>query len=362
MQNENTLLDQESHVRLLTKNLKEYALITLDPKGCIRSWNVGAENLMGYSEHEAVGKHTSLFFTEEDISRGIDKKEMREAARRGRAEDERWHVRKDGSSFWGSGLMIPLKVRGRLIGFAKIFRDRTLRMRQERRKDDFIGFAGHELRTPLSILKNNIQLLELQGARADAAQNKKILAGMNEQIDTLSRLIDDLLDLTLIASGQLRLRREHINLRQLLGRVVEEYKNITLSHRIMQSKSPNAYVHADMHMLKQVIQNLINNAIKYSPPNTKIQISLETNKKQAIVSVRDYGIGIPKEKLRWIFDRFYRVDNKRETAQGLGIGLYVSLEIIKAHGGRMEVESTINKGSRFYFYLPKEKTKAARKT
>src|SRR4051812_23882692 len=99
MQKENLLLARESHYRLLTKHLKEYALITLDPGGHIQSWNVGAEHLLRYTEHEALGKHTSLFFTQEDIARGIDKKEMREAAKHGSAEDERWHVRKDGSSF-----------------------------------------------------------------------------------------------------------------------------------------------------------------------------------------------------------------------------------------------------------------------
>jgi PAS domain S-box-containing protein len=350
----------ESQYRLMVESLVEYAFISLDSKGYIQSWNRGAERLLQYKEKEILGKYGGIFFTPEDCAKGIDKKEMASALTRGRAEDERWHVRKDGSRFWGSGLMLPFRSRGKIIGLIKIFRDATKKMEHDKRKDDFVGIASHELRTPLSILKSSIELLLLS---PDVAKNSMLLTvhqNMNEQVNRLSLLVNDLLDLSKIESGQLVPKKRPLDLRRLIIDVVASYKTMATSHAIVFRSSMKAMVNADKGQMTQVIYNLLNNAIKYSPNSGRIEIWIDQTPEEVKVSVQDYGIGISIEEKQRIFDRFYRVKNRGDAAAGLGIGLYVCAEIIKMHGGRIDVVSEKGKGSIFFFTMPHKKQNGAK--
>jgi signal transduction histidine kinase len=226
-------------------------------------------------------------------------------------------------------------------------------MRQEKRKDDFVAIAGHELRTPLSILKSDIELLLLTPEVSQSSLLAERHKNMNEQVDMLSNLINDLLDLSKIASGQLHPIKKRLSLKSLIEEVATNYQQISLAHSMVLVGDEDVEVFADKEQIIQVINNLISNAIKYSPQSDKIEISLFNDPDAALIMVRDFGIGIADDEKNKIFDRFYRVDNKRQTAVGLGIGLYVCLEIVKAHGGTIGVESSEGQGSTFYFTLPK---------
>lgn len=349
----NSFLSTDEHYRLLVENLTDYAIIALDTNGTIMSWNKGAQQLLQYTEKEALGKNASIFFTDNDLAKGAFEKEKLQAIEEGRGEDERWHVRKDGTTFWGSGILCPVyDTNHMLVGFAKIFRDRTERMSHERRKDEFVGIAGHELRTPLSIIRMSLELLILQTEKKDPTMARE-LRSMNEHIDRLAHIITDLLDLSRIASGQLTLNRTHFDLCQLLrDEVLPYYRSIAKNHTITLLQSDEAEVFADKDHIIQVVYNLISNAIKYSPKADRVELAVLHTGHAAKMTVRDYGMGIPTEEHNRIFQRFYRINNKRQTATGLGVGLYVCLELIKAHGGTMGVDKTTGPGATMYFTLP----------
>jgi PAS domain S-box-containing protein len=356
VQDKSLLLNHEGYFRLLFENIKDYAIITLDLEGHIQSWNVGAEHLMQYKEREVLEKHGSIFFTEEDLAKGMPEKEIDEALKFGRAEDERWHVRKDGSRFWGSGLMIPIKKDDEFAGFIKIFRDRTHQRAHEKRKDDFVAIAGHELRTPLAILKMNIELLLLKMPTTRDKEVAEALKNMNEHVDRLAHLVTDLLDLSKIAAGKLVPVKKPLNLKKIIENEVQgHYQKISENHTIILLPSDDKEVMADKDLIIQVLYNLISNAIKYSPQADKVEVAVKAQKNGVKVTVRDYGIGIDKNERNKIFDRFYRVDNvKRQTTTGLGVGLFVCLEIVNAHQGTIGVESTVGKGSTFFFTIPEK--------
>jgi len=324
----------------------------LDTQGIIKSWDGGATRLLQHTAKEAIGQHASMFFIAQDVAKGIDTQEMALALLHGEAEDERWHVRKDGSTFWGSGIMAPLYDGQEHIGFGKIFRDRTWHTQHEQRKDDFVAIAGHELRNPLSVLKSNVELLLHMPPANSAPELNEIYQGMNERVDRLTHLVNDLLDLSKIASGQLIPKKQPIQLKTVVKDVANEYHSMHTSHSIVLLSGEDVEVLADKDQIIQVLNNLITNAIKYSPKEEPIEISLKTELGQACVSIKDYGVGITEEDKNKIFERFYRIDTTSQTAEGLGIGLYVCMEIIKAHGGTIGVEKNKGKGSTFYFMLP----------
>jgi two-component system, OmpR family, phosphate regulon sensor histidine kinase PhoR len=218
------------------------------------------------------------------------------------------------------------------------------------RKDEFISMASHELKTPVTTLKAYTEILLMQ---AESEQNKtglNMLQKMESQINKLTSLIGDLLDVSKTNSGQLNLEIEKFDFNQLVKEVTNVMLLTAKNHTIELNLSGNKMVEGDKNRLGQVISNLISNAIKYSPNATKINISTENVGNEIRLSVRDYGIGIPVSEQPKLFSRFFRVS--KNTFPGLGLGLYICNEIIKRHSGRMEFKSEEGKGSTFSFYLP----------
>src|SRR6516165_5747558 len=169
----------EEQYRLLTENVKDFAIFLLDTNGKVATWNIGAERILGYQEDEIIGRPYSIIFIPQDIVKGQPEHELEIARDTGRSEDERWHVRKDGSQFWASGVVTPLwDEDGKLRGFAKVMRDITARKRVEtelaeasRRKDEFLAMLGHELRNPLAPITNSLHVLRSdQPASPDAQE------------------------------------------------------------------------------------------------------------------------------------------------------------------------------------------------
>jgi len=221
------------------------------------------------------------------------------------------------------------------------------------KKDEFISIASHELKTPVTSLKAALQIMERASIRGDSIKTvDSFIQKAIKQVDKLTELIKDLLDVTKIQSGKLVLRKTDFVLDELLKECVEELQNDSAKHKIVIEGYRNIEVHADRNRLEQVIINLISNAIKYSPDANKVIVSIEKVDEGIKVSVKDFGIGIPKDKLPLIFDRFYRVDEASQRYAGLGLGLYISAEIIRQHGGHIDIKSTMGKGSSFWFIIP----------
>jgi len=218
------------------------------------------------------------------------------------------------------------------------------------RKDEFIGVAGHELRTPITTIKGYLQLLEDQ---TPEGLTKDFIEKALRQVNKLNRLITDLLDVTRIHAGKLDYTIRPCSLTALVKECIETVRQIHSSH-VIESKLPgnDIIVIADSSKIEQVLINFLINAIKYSPGQNKIVVQVTTKTGRAVVSVRDLGMGIPAQHLQNIFNRYYRVNNSQHVIAGLGIGLYISKEIIDRHDGTIWVESEEGKGSTFYFALP----------
>lgn len=223
-------------------------------------------------------------------------------------------------------------------------------------RDEFISDASHELRTPVTSLKMYIQGLQKQFERVENTISLTYLTKMNNQVDKLTSLISDLLDVSRLQSGRIEFHEEFFDVNKLVADTVEAIKPIVKTHTInIEGEIPQLCI-GDKDRVGQVLTNLITNAIKYSPKADRIVIALQPGKDAATITVKDFGIGIGKQHLDKIFNRFYRVvDLDERTFPGLGIGLYISNEIIKRHDGSMRVVSTKGKGSQFSFTLPYDK-------
>jgi len=223
----------------------------------------------------------------------------------------------------------------------------------EKRKDEFISMASHELKTPVTSLKGFLNLLQ---RRLTAQGNEKelyFLARMDAQVDRLTKLINDLLDISKMETGHLSYREECFDMDALAQEIVENAQGTTHTHRLLLESHVQTEVFGDRDRIGQVLINLLNNAIKYSPQADEVLVRVARDQDRVLVDVQDFGIGIAREHQQRIFERFYQVtDPAEKTYPGLGIGLYISCEIVRRHGGQLWVESKKGEGSTFHFALP----------
>jgi len=226
----------------------------------------------------------------------------------------------------------------------------------EAKKDDFISIASHELKTPVTSLKASLQLLNKY---KNADDEKKIIPALVDQAcrssDRVSRLIDDLLNVSKLNQGQLHLNKKCFRLADIIEECCR-YVQLAGEHRIVISGNKDVEVYADAGRIDQVLVNLINNAVKYSAADQEIRVHIEKKEHTVQVSVTDLGQGIPQAKLPHLFDRYYKVDEKGTQYSGLGLGLYISAEIIRRHDGEIGVISELERGSTFWFALPLQNT------
>lgn len=221
------------------------------------------------------------------------------------------------------------------------------------KKDEFISIASHELKTPVTSLKAILQIIERATQMKEEMKPLHAFAQKaNKQVDKLTELIKDLLDVTKIQSGKLELRKSDFILEDLIAECMDELQNNSPTHQIILEGEARLQIYADRNRLEQVLINLISNAIKYSPKSDKVIIKTEKLNEGIKIAVTDFGIGIPTDKLPLLFDRFYRVDQNSKKYAGLGLGLFISSEIIKRHDGYIDVESEEGKGSTFWFVIP----------
>ena len=240
----------------------------------------------------------------------------------------------------------PLQV----IGFVL---DNSARKQLEQRKDDFISMASHELKNPLTILKLQTTLLHRQLARQGIQAVAPALSSMETQINAITRLVEELLDVSKIQAGRLEYRQETVDLDALLREIADTMQHIHPSHRILLHGAAQISLLGDRDRLGQVFTNLLSNAIKYSPEAQAVEVVLSASPETVTIRVSDHGLGIPREQREKIFERFYRATGPQQRAiPGLGMGLYIVAEIIKHHGGTITVDSEVGKGTTFTVTFP----------
>lgn len=355
------LRESEELFRLLVDGVKDYAIFGLDPSGTVVSWNTGAQNIKGYAESEIVGTHFSRFYTPEDLARKWPERELEIARAQGRFEDEGWRVRKDGTRFWANVIITALyDDERRLIGFAKVTRDLTVRRRMEamqdtgRQMNEFLAMLGHELRNPLAAIVNALELMRI-GQAHTLAQAQAVI---DRQVTHLVRIVDDLLDVSRITRGKIALNKIALDLNELIQHLVESVRPSVDRHRHtvdLQLAGGSVLVLADPTRLSQVILNLMGNAMKYTPDGGRIAIATECETYEAVLRIRDNGIGISADLLPQVFDLFVQGETSlARTESGLGIGLTLVKRLTELQGGSVEAFSNgLGKGSEFIVRLPR---------
>lgn len=330
------------------------AIVSKTLDGIVTSWNQAAERLFGYSAQEAIGQHITLIVPVELHQ------EEEEIVSKLRQDIPVKHYdtvrqRKDGSKIEVSLSISPIKnSEGKILGATKIARDITERRALEQRKDEFLTIASHELKTPMSVLKGLTQLLLRKGKRQDWQGVEPMLRRLDAQVDRLTRLANELLDASTIQAGQLVYDEQLVDMVAVVGECVELLQSVSPTHTLHLSAPSHAWVMGDKDRLGQVVVNLISNAIKYSPSATAVEIALTTQENSVTLTVADHGPGIPKAQQQHIFERLYRASaDQTRKISGLGLGLYISSEIIKRHGGEIRVQSEEGQGATFIVSLPR---------
>ncbi|MGX5688696.1 chemotaxis protein CheB [Arcticibacter tournemirensis] len=223
------------------------------------------------------------------------------------------------------------------------------------KKDEFMSIASHELKTPITSMKASLQIAErLASKNGGATQIQSFIEKANKQVNKLTSLVDDLLDVTKIQSGKLQFHNATFNIGEVIQDCLDQINNINIKHTVILEGNTDILIKADKHRLEQVIINFLSNAIKYSPDADTIILKVDRTDELLKVSVTDFGIGIPDDKKDLVFDRFFRVQESSQKFSGLGLGLFISAEIIRRHGGKVGVFSREGEGSTFWFSMPLE--------
>jgi len=350
-------------------------IMVLRPDLSIERLNRALASLTGWSAEEAVGRQhddvivwarpNSDITLNQAMEQGWPLRDsgvaMDRAASTGRALYVEGELRRRNGSVVSVGITYaPLLARnGRLINIISTVRDITRFREADVLKDTFISVVSHELKTPVSIIKGYAETLRRPEARRNPALVEEMLASITEESDRLARLVDDLLDASRLQAGGLPFRDvEDVDLRSIARRVIERYAPQATQHQLVLDFIPAddfPTVRGDPQRLEQVLDNLVSNAIKYSPRGGLVEIKGEASTVEVVISVRDEGVGIPMEEQERIFTRFHRVESPETRAvSGTGLGLYLTRAIVQAHGGRCWVDSIPGQGATFYVALPRE--------
>jgi PAS domain S-box-containing protein len=357
------LREREERLRLLIDHASDYAMIMSDPDGRVIEWLGGAERITGWNEAEVLGRRADFFFTPEDRAAGVPEREMLGACQNGRAEDKRWHQRRDGSRFFGDGVMASLwDDDGELRGYGKVVRDVTERKlaeeaarRAERHKDDFIALLAHELRNPLAPIRNGLEVIRLSpGDRETVCQAQ---AMMQRQLGHMVRLIDDLLDVSRISRNKMELRRSQVTLQEVVTHAIETSRPLIegARHRLeVRLPAEPVMMDADITRLAQVVSNLLTNSAKYTDPGGRIVLQGGREGDAVVISVSDDGVGIEPAMLPHVFEMFSQAGAALERSRGgLGIGLALVRGLVEMHGGSVHAFSEgPGQGSTFTVRLP----------
>lgn len=367
-----TELQDVTALRQTLLDSANFSIISTDTDGIIRSFNRGAERMLGYAAAELVGQSTPAII--HDLNEVVDRakelsNELGEVikpgfdafvakARIGIPDEREWtYVRKDGSTL--PVLLSVTAVRGpggRINGFLGIASDITERKRIEQMKSEFISTVSHELRTPLTSIRGALSLVMGKAKEQLPEKARRMLELAERNSERLTLLINDILDLEKIEAGRLEFDIKVVDLVVLATRALEDNEGYASEHHVklvLDNQVAHAQVRADEHRLLQVFSNLISNAVKFSPPKGRVEISVAEHGRGFRATVRDHGSGIPEAFRNQIFQRFAQADSSNTRAKGgTGLGLSITKAIIEHHQGSIGYESEEGVGTAFYFDLP----------
>ena len=347
----------EEQFHMLVDSVEEYAIYMLDPTGNVVTWNSGAQKIKQYTAKEIIGKNFACFYTAEDVAAEKPQRNLRGAARERHIRDQGLRVRKDGSTFHAEVVITALRDReGKIRGFSKVTRDMTDQIRNRETeaakiaaekaseaKDNFLAALSHELRTPLTPALAAANYLADNAAKlpAEFVEDVEII---KRNVRLQARLIDDLLDLTRVTRGKLDLQFEDVDAHILVRDAIEIANSAIAAKKLNLSAHLDAkehYIRADSIRIQQVFWNLINNAVKFTPPGGKIDILTSNDERGRFqFEITDNGIGIEVERQTSLFAPFEQADPSiRRQFGGLGLGLAISKHLINLHGGTIEVHS-----------------------
>jgi two-component system CheB/CheR fusion protein len=374
---EERLQARETRMRLVAESTRDYAIITTDAHGRVLSWNKGAELVFGYTEEEMTGHDLDPIYSPEDLLNHVRQDEMRRAREEGRAEDERWHMRKDGRQVFCTGVTTPLGPSAS-YGYAKIARNETARelskcqldqkltIEQKSRseaenemamKDEFLAIMSHELRHPLNVIHVNTELL----ARLPEVLRSSSASHATRQVRTAvisqAKIIEDLLDMSRVRTGKLALAAAPVDINALVSTLADVVRADHAANGLKISvTAPDepVIVFADPVRIEQVFMNLLSNAVKFSCTEGVIEVSVSKEGDEAQIEVSDSGQGISADFLPQVFDMFGQAGSVTTRSKGgLGIGLALVREIVHLHGGHVHAHSEgIGMGARFRVCLP----------
>lgn len=354
---------------LLATDAKEYAVFLMGLDGKLLCWNAGAQRMFGYQSGEIIGQHFSRFFAPEDILTGQPEHELKTALDEGHAQSNCWQVRKDGTRFQCHAHVTPLQNESKQArSFARVVHDLTegeaaLAQRKRadgladanRSKEEFMALLSHELRSPLSPIRNALSILRQMRTNDPIIEQAGNI--IDRQVGQMVRLVDDLLDISRITKGKLRLTKERMELRVVVNRAAETARPfIDASRHDFSVSLPTEpiWVEADPSRIEQVVVNLLNNAAKYTNTGGLIRMTLKREGTEGVIRVRDNGVGIAPELLADVFELFSQVDGSLGRSYGgLGIGLALARNLVEMHEGRLQATSAgLGKGCEFTIKLP----------
>jgi len=374
---QDALRDVEQRHRLIVESARDFAIFMTDPEGRITTWNPGAEHIFGYSAFDIIGRPASVLFTPEAAALGAFERELGTAASEGRASDDGWQLRKDGTRFWASGVMASMRDEaGRLRGFVKVLRDRTDARRVEeerervlqrekaarrdaeaamRMRDEFVAVVSHELRTPLSAI-----LLWARMLRAGAIKPQdqaRALVTIEQSATAQRKLIDDLLDASRMLSGKVQLSVREVELAPLIHSAIEVVRPMSEAKGVLvtaELADTAAQARVDPDRLQQVLWNLLHNALKFTPAGGRVCVRLSRLQRAVRLEVEDTGRGISPAFLPHVFERFRQADTSTTREHGgLGLGLSITHQLVELHGGTIRASSAgEGRGATFTIELP----------
>jgi PAS domain S-box-containing protein len=379
---ESELRRSEETYRLMVARVKDYAIFLIDPTGHIMTWNEGAKQTKGYSQEEIVGKHFSIFYTQEDLDDGKPARELVIATQTGKYEEEGWRVKKDGSVFWANIVLTAVyNQEKKLIGFAKVTRDLSERKASERelkesrdqyrkltaelRKineelsytnrelEQFTSIVSHDLQEPVRTVKSFLQLIQ---EKLERKEYNNLLIYVNKAIEASNRmreLIQNLLSYSQLTKEEIT--EKPVDVKELISRSLQNLKaSIDLANAQIIINTEIETIQGDPVQLIQLIQNLVSNALKFTNQSSpKILINCLKENDHVKFSVTDNGIGIDRSDSEKIFEIFRRLHTKKEYP-GTGIGLAICKKIVDRHKGRIWPESQPGEGTTFHFTLHEE--------
>jgi PAS domain S-box-containing protein len=348
IENKLRLEESEAQFRFMAESMPQQVW-TANAEGALDYVNEQTLDYFGYTTAKIIGVGWREFIHPDDLQ-GCLKSWITALKTKTLYQVEFRLRRKDGQYRWHLARALPFKVNDAVVKWLGTNTDIEDRKKLEQQKDEFISIASHELKTPLTSLKAYLQLMERSAANIGVPN--KFVVNSIQQLKRLEKLVGDLLDVSKISAGRITYTMGVFDIAEMITEVVESVQLSNSKHQLQIESNPSAELEGDRYRLEQVLTNFLTNAIKYSPDSDKVLIRSVIRDNEIVVAVEDFGIGIEKENLDKLFERFYRVDNTAMKYDGLGLGLYVSAEILTRHKGNFWIESEPGQGSTFYFGLP----------